>query len=45
MPGEQLMQDTAERVQIGPAIDRRAGELFRRHVRKRSEEAAGGGHP
>ena len=43
-PSEHLEQHDAECPDIGPLVDGLAARLFRRHIRRSSEDHAGGGH-
>ncbi len=41
--GEQAVEDRAQRVDVGPAVDAATGGLFGRHVRRRAEHSLGVG--
>ena len=43
LAGQELVDDGAERKQVGPAVDAQARGLFRRHVARRAEHGAGVG--
>ena len=44
LPARHLVEDDAERVDVGAVVDERAGGLLGAHVMRRPEDAAGLGH-